>query len=219
MSKHISTGFALTLIALFALVFGTVFWLMGKRDITDVPVVQTTQPISSAVQQTDKVVYENKEFGFSLELPASWTGYKIFEGKSFDLYDKKRYDNKHFTFLLPTTEKDSGAWFFGKDLKEYAYFAPVISIDVIPKEYFLKNEKTCETNFDPKNIQLKQSYPDCLRWKLIGETENFVVLADRVDGGLAGDEKYADKMLAIKSTNEDPYGFLDFFKKSFKLLG
>ncbi len=69
MKGNVSTGFALTLIALFALVFGTVFWLMGKRTITEAPVTQTTQVTSREKQaenaKTQKYV-EVKELGFKI---------------------------------------------------------------------------------------------------------------------------------------------------------
>jgi hypothetical protein len=212
MKGNISTGFALSVIVILALVFGGVFWLMGKRNIADTSVVETMQPISNAVQQPagqtipqpDKVVYENKEFGFSLELPASWKGYMTYEVKG-------SFGQKYITFLLPAKENDLATWLVGENMPEYDYYAPIVDIVVDTKINFTKERASEKQDCIGKTMGTS---PDCPIIPVIGEVGKYVVYGHRVDAPPPAD--FDDKVSAVGDIAN--FGFADFLKKGFKLI-
>lgn len=85
MQKGISTKVAMTIIVVIVIVLGGLFLLIGKKNIEENSlvtmknnVVQDVLKVSTDTQK-DTITYENKEYGFSLELPAMFAGYEFKE--------------------------------------------------------------------------------------------------------------------------------------------
>jgi hypothetical protein len=210
MKGNVSIGFALILIVILALVFGGVFWLMGKRTITEAPVIQTTQPVSNVSQQTeqsasqpDKVVYENKEFGFSLELPVSWEGYRVEQIQG------------GYKMLLPTRDKEfRDESTMTSDGISYATVA-ILNLEDVSSWEYRKNTPDCKLH--PGSGTL-----DCPNEKkVIIKTDNTVFSVDLpqafpVDFGVLLPSELKPQTNMVGAA--DFYAFADFFKKGFKIL-
>lgn len=135
MKRNVSTGFAVIVVVLFILALSGIYWFMGKQNVVDAPVMQLTQQTSNATQQqtpqttsqSDKIVYENKEAGFSLELPENWKEYTV------ENISQKNDSNSpgHLFFKLPS--------------REWNQSAPVFSILIETMEQHARIEDLCQS--------------------------------------------------------------------------
>lgn len=78
--QNISKTWATIVFVIVAILFGVLFWLIAHKDSKQLEsltpasekTVEENQSVESQKTDSGKIVYENKEFGFSLELPKSW---------------------------------------------------------------------------------------------------------------------------------------------------
>src|SRR3989344_738226 len=74
MNHTIRTEVALLIIVIVAVLIGELVWLVGKKDADNgrySGVKKTDQQKNADDEET--VLYENKKYGFSMDIPASWT--------------------------------------------------------------------------------------------------------------------------------------------------
>lgn len=145
--------------------------------------------------QTDAVVYENKEAGFSLDLPQSWKDYRVYDSKDYGL-----------EVMLPTNEPgwDGGVAAQDSSLKNYA---AIVTIEITPNATF------------DADVKKYCAYPNpsCVSDLVIGKTLTHTVIM-RPAGDIPQEKDFQNKWLATGYTHENPLGYISFFKKSFKAV-
>lgn len=118
---------SLTLVAMLILQLG------GERN-ADRPLVSLTAArASKPVHNPDRLMYENKELGFSLELPQSWEGYKVLS------LDSPAYGENIVSISLPVER-------YKKDLlapRDLANGVMLVGVRVVSREYVTKEHAFC----------------------------------------------------------------------------
>lgn len=183
------------------------------------PVANTTAPtdqqlsrdelkVASAGQQKT-VYYENKKYGFSLNFPVGWSGYKALDGDDSRVITEfqNTEDRKSVLIFLPTTED---GWARFTEDPSFNKYALAVSIEMYPKREFDEGQYlVCNAGPDPS----------CISGLEIGRTEKYAVIMRKAPD-MPQDTTFQNNWSSSQSFSDidDSIWHVHFSRESFRRL-
>ena len=141
------------------------------------------------------IVYTNTDYDFSIEFPSSWEGYKTDAGAD------------SVNILLPAGES---GW-SDTDEPSLSHYASILRLVMLPN-----TDEYLSGYFEDQKLACDEGpITGCLREYEIGRTVRYVVMI-RLPQDIPQSAEFQKKWFDTGYSRENPLGYIDFFKKSFK---
>ena len=107
---------------------GLIIFLLSSEGIFDTGTTSSTitpSPAATTTTEEDTLLFESKEYGFTLKLPASWEGYDVFGGKGTEASEVEYLYNFSYEGTSPMEVYAFSVAIYDKDtwetVKDYEY--------------------------------------------------------------------------------------------------